>query len=292
MKAAQVHQYGGAETIQLAEVARPVPGNGEVLLQVKAAALNPVDSKIRNGYLKDLVPVVFPYIPGFEAAGVIAAVGEGVRDVKTGDEVITRVPFGRGAAYAEYMLAGENEVVRKPAGLSFIDASTLPIAAGTAYTVLFKVAQIQPGWKIVVLGAGGAVGRFVVQMAQRAGATVIDYKDTDLLKDAALLKDADLALDFAGLPAQNDLWTVLKTGGQLLSTVMPPDPEKAAFYHVKASFVFTSPDRETLETVAAMAERGEIKTAVGKVLPLAEAAQAQRLMDEGSVKGKIVLSVQ
>ena len=286
MKAVQVRQYGGAETLQLTEVARPTPGNGEVLIAVKAAALNPVDSKIRNGYLKDVVPVVFPYIPGFEAAGIIAAVGEGVGSVKVGDEVITRVPFGRGAAYAEYMLAGENEVVPKPTGLSFTDAATLPIAAGAAYTVLFKVAQIQPGWTIVILGAGGAVGRFAVQMAQRAGATVIDYKT------AGPVKDADLALDFAGLPAQNDLWTSLKTGGQLLSTVMPPDPEKAAFYHVNASFVFTAPDRETLETVAAMAERGEIKTAVGKVLPLAEAAEAQRLMDEGSVKGKIVLSVQ
>lgn len=286
MKAVQVFQYGGTETLQLAEVARPIPGNGEVLIAVKAAALNPVDSKIRNGYLKDVVPVVFPYIPGFEAAGVITAVGEGVGSVKVGDEVITRVPFGRGAAYAEYMLAGENEVVPKPTGLSFTDAATLPIAAGAAYTVLFKVAQIQPGWTILILGAGGAVGRFAVQMAQRAGATVIDYKTT------GPVKDADLALDFAGLPAQNDLWTSLKTGGQLLSTVMPPDPEKAAFYHVNASFVFTAPDPETLATVAAMAERGEIKTAVGKVLPLSEAAEAQRLMDEGSVKGKIVLSVQ
>jgi NADPH:quinone reductase-like Zn-dependent oxidoreductase len=308
MKAIQLHQYGGPEVLQFEEVKKPVPQDDEVLIQVKAAALNPVDSKIRNGYMKDIVPKSFPFIPGWEASGIITETGRNVTAFKAGDEVLTRTPFNKGGAYAEYMVAGENEVVLKPRSLSFIDAAALSVVASAAYTSLFKATTVQAGQKIVILGAGGSVGLFAVQMAKTAGAIVIgiatgddmeavrsagadqviDYKTPQY---AETIKDADLVLDFVGAPAQDDLWKVLRKDGLLLSTIPPPAVEKAKQFGVNTSFIFTAPDKTVLEKVAAMAGEGVIKGRIGKVLPLAEARQAHLLMDGRTVGGKIVLEI-
>jgi NADPH:quinone reductase-like Zn-dependent oxidoreductase len=308
MKAIQLHQYGGAEVLQLEEVKKPVPQGNEVLIQLKAAALNPIDSKIRNGYMKEIIPLPLPFIPGWEGAGIVVSTGPDAREFKTGDEVITRVPFGKGGAYGEYMLAGENEVIAKPKSLSFADAASLPIVASAAYTLLFKTGHLTAGQKVFILGAAGSVGLLAVQMAKNAGAIVIGTaKGADREKVLAAgadhvvdytnphyaeaIQEVDLALDLVGGPAQDALWKLLKKGGQLLSTTMPPPPEKAKEFGVSAAFVFTQTDKPVMEKVAEMADKGIIRTNIGKTLPLAQASQAHALMDSGTVQGKIILEI-
>lgn len=308
MKAIQLHQYGGAEVLQLEEVKKPVPQGNEVLIQLKAAALNPIDAKIRNGYMKEIIPLALPFIPGWEGAGIVVSTGPETREFKTGDQVITRVPFGKGGAYGEYMLAGENEVITKPASLSFADAASLPIVASAAYTLLFKAGHLAAGQKVFILGAAGSVGLLAVQMAKNAGAIVVGTaKGADMEKVLAAgadhvvdytnphyaeaIKDVDLALDLVGGPAQDTLWKMLKKGGQLLSTTMPPAPEKAKEFSVSAAFVFTQTDKPVMEKVAEMADKGIIRVNIGKTLPLAQASQAHALMDSGTVHGKIILEI-
>ncbi|MDO6430253.1 NADP-dependent oxidoreductase [Flavitalea sp. BT771] len=305
MKAIQIPHYGGADVLQFVDLGRPVPQDGEVLIQVKAASLNPVDSKIRNGYLKDIIPLPLPLVPGWEAAGVVAE--SRLKGFNSGDEVVTRVPFQRGGAYAEYMIAGDGEVVLKPRELSFVEAATLPIVAGAAYTLLHKMAQVKAGDRVFLLGAGGSVGLYAVQMAKALGATVIGTatgEDVDILLSLGIdqvvdytvpgyldtVRDIDLALDFVGGPSQEALMSVVRKNGLLLSTVNPPNADKAAAAGIRASFAMTNLDRGVMEEVLHLAARGEIKGRIGKVLPLAQAAEAQRLMDERAVGGKIVLA--
>lgn len=304
MKAIQIPHYGGADVLRLVEIDRPAPRDGEVLIQVKAASLNPIDSKIRNGFLKDIVPLPLPLVPGWEASGVVAE--SRLNGINPGDEVVTRVPFQRGGAYAEYMIAGEGEVVSKPGELSFIEAATLPIVAGAAYTLLHKIASVKAGDRIFLLGAGGSVGLYAVQMSKALGATVIGTatgEDLDALRglgiDQALdysipgyldgICDIDLALDFVGGPTQEVLMSVVRKNGLLLSTVNPPSADKAAEAGIHASFAMTTLDSAVMEKVLGLAARGEIKSRIGKVLPLTQAAEAHRLMDGHNIAGKIVL---
>lgn len=290
--------------LRLVDIDCPAPQDREVLIQVKGASLNPVDSKIRNGYLKDIVPLPLPLVPGWEASGVVAE--SRLDGVKPGDEVVTRVPFERGGAYAEYMIAGDGEVVPKPRELSFIEAATLPIVAGAAYTLLHKITSVKAGDRIFLLGAGGSVGLYAVQMAKALGATVIGTatgEDLDVLRGLGIdqvvdytipgyldgVRDIDLALDFVGGSAQEALMSVVRKNGLLLSTVNPPSADKAAAAGIRASFAMTTLDRTVMEKVLELTARGEIKGRIGKVLPLAQAAEAHRLMDGHAVAGKIVL---
>src|SRR5882757_7391649 len=237
MKAIQLHQYGGAEVLLLEEVKKPVPQGDEVLIQLKAAALNPIDAKIRNGYMKEIIPIPLPFTPGWEGAGIITETGKNVTEFEPGDEVIARVPFNKGGAYGEYMLASESEVISKPRSLSFVDAASLLIVASAAYTLLFKAGNLSAGQKVFILGAAGSVGLLTVQLAKGVGAIVVgtatgddmekvleagadyvvDYKNPQYAEN---IRDVDLALDLVGGPAQDALWKMLKKGGQLLSTTM------------------------------------------------------------------------
>jgi NADPH:quinone reductase-like Zn-dependent oxidoreductase len=304
MKAIQYAGYGGTEVLQLVDINRPEPKEGEVLIKVEAISLNPVDSKIRNGYLKDILPLTFPFVPGWEAAGFIEESRSEL--FKAGDEVVTRVPFPRGGAYAAYMVAGQGEVVIKPKELSFIEAATLPVVGGAAYMLLNKFASAKAGDRIFLMGAGGSVGLLAAQMAKALGATVIGSAkggDLETLRSIGIdevldytvpnyldsVQQVDLALDFAGGPAQAALMAKVRRGGTLISIVNPPSEEAAAASGIHASFVATPFAGAVIAKVLDMAVHGEIKTRIGKVLPLAQAAEAQQLMDARSIEGKIVL---
>jgi NADPH:quinone reductase-like Zn-dependent oxidoreductase len=308
MKAIVIDGYGDAGVLKYVEVAKPVPSNNEVLIRVEATALNPLDSKIRSGYLQAVMPISFPFVPGWEAAGVIEATGKNVTSLKAGDEVYTRTNFRKAGAYAEYMTADENEVALKPKSLSFVDSAAMPLVAGAAFAILFKAAKIKAGQRIFILGAAGSVGLFAVQMAKSAGAyvigtatgddiailrslgidEVIEYKKVDY---ADGVSNIDLALDLAGGPAYEILWKTLKKGGTLLSTTMQPSPETAKEYGVNASQVITETDKAALEEIAVLADRAKLIPRVGRVFPLAEAATAHTLMDERKSSGKIILKV-
>jgi NADPH:quinone reductase-like Zn-dependent oxidoreductase len=180
MKAVRVHNYGGPEVLRFEDAPRPTPGSGELLIRVHAASVNPLDWKVRAGYMKDYIPLPMPFIPGWDASGVVEAVGSGVSKFKKGDEVYARpdvTAHGYGA-YAEYVVAKETETALKPKSIDHVHATTIPVGAVTAWRALFDTAGLKEGQKVLIHGAAGGVGSFAVQLAKWKGAHVIGTAST------------------------------------------------------------------------------------------------------------------
>lgn len=306
MKAIQYNDYGNSDVLKQVEVPVPSVKNGnDVLVQVKAVGVNPIDIKIRMGFMKAVRPVEMPFVPGGEAAGIIVAIGDDVSAFKVGDEVIA---LTRTNGYAEYVTAHENSVLLKPQGLSFAEAASIGVNIGTAQSVLFSAGKLKKGQSVLIQGGGGAAGGAMVQMAKAAGAyviatasgkgvelakslgadDVIDYKLQDV---AALVKDVDLVADTAGGEAQAKLFQVLKPGGTLLSIVVPPSQELAEQYKVKASFVASNISAQTLQNGIELLKIGKFKPVVSKIFKLEEAAVAQDFLTTGGVNGKVILTI-
>jgi len=307
MKAIQYKNYGSSDVIEQVEVPSPsIQQENDVLIQVKAAGVNPIDMKIRMGFMKEIRPVEMPFIPGGEAAGVIVAIGAGVTKFKVGDEVIALTMKN---AYAQYVVTNENAVLPKPEGLSFEEAASIGVNIGTAQSVLFTEGNLEKGQKVLIQGGGGAAGGAMVQMAKAAGAyiiatasgkgaalakslgadEVIDYKLQDV---ASIAKDVDLVADTAGGEAQGKLFQVLKPGGKLLSIATPPSQELAEQYQVKAYFVASDISPKSLQKGIDLLAAGKFKPIVSKVFKLEEAAIAQDFLTAGGVNGKVVLLVE
>src|SRR4051812_49293486 len=172
MKAVRFHEYGDPSVLRCEDVEQPVPGRGEVRLRVAASAFNPVDDGLRGGYLQDPFPVTLPHIPGIDVAGTVDAVGDGVDNVAVGDEVIGFLPMADGAA-AEYVIAPAEILAPAPTSIPLADAAALPMVGLTAWQALFDDAGLTAGQRVLINGAGGAVGGYAVQLAKRAGAHVI-----------------------------------------------------------------------------------------------------------------------
>jgi NADPH:quinone reductase-like Zn-dependent oxidoreductase len=306
MKAIQYNDYGNSDVLEQIDVPVPSVKNGnDVLVQVKAAGVNPIDIKIRMGFMKAVRPVEMPFIPGGEAAGIVVATGDDVSAFKVGDEVIAVTQTN---AYAEYVTANESFVVPKPKGLSFVEAASIGVNMGTARSVLFITGKLEKGQSVLIQGGSGAVGGAMVQMAKAAGAyviatasgkgvalaksfgadEVIDYKLQDV---ARLIKDVDLVADTAGGEAQAKLFQVLKPGGVLLSIVTPPSQELAEKYKVNAGFVASNISAETLQNGIELLKIGKFKPVVSKIFKLEEAAMAQDYLTAGGINGKVILSI-
>lgn len=306
MKAIQYHAFGGSEVIEVVEIPSPeITQGNEVLIKVKAASVNPLDMKIRQGFMQKMRPVELPFTPGLDAAGVVEAIGANVTSVKVGDEVIAAT---MGKAYAEYVVANENLVSIKPNNISFEEATSLAVNIGTAETILFTEGKLEAGQKVLIQGAAGAVGLTMVQMAKERGlyviATasgkgvemlkslgadeVIDYKTQDI---AALVHDVDVVADCAGGEAQLALCGVLKSGGKLLTIAGFPSAELAAKYGVDARFISSDLSAKSLANGLALVTAGQLKPFVTKTFNLEEAAAAQDFVSAGGVNGKVVLKV-
>lgn len=306
MKAIQYKAYGSSDVIEQVEVSIPsIQSENDVLIEVKAAGVNPIDIKIRMGFMKEIRPVEMPFIPGGEVAGIIVAVGESVSQFKVGDEIIA---LTKKHAYAQYVTANENFVLLKPQGLSFEEAASIGVNIGTAQSVLFTEGKLENGQKILIQGAAGAAGGAMVQMAKAAGAyiiatasgkgvalakslgadEVIDYKLQDV---ASIAKDVDLVADTAGGEAQKKLFQVLKPGGKLLSIAAQPSQKLAEQYNVEAYFVASDISSKTLQNGMDLIETGKFKPIVSRIFKLEEAAIAQDFLTAGGVNGKVVLVV-
>ena len=245
MKAVRIHNYGGPEVLKFEDAPAPQPGPGEVLVRIHAAAVNPVDWKVRAGRLKERIQYPLPLIPGWDFSGVVEATGPGVTRLKKGDEVYARPDIARNGAYAEYIVAKESEVAFKPKSVDHVQAAAIPLAALTAWQALFDTAGLKAGQKVLIHGAAGGVGSFAVQLAKRKGAHVIgtasgrnqsflrelgvdeaiDYEKTGF---EDVVHDVDVVLDTIGGDTQNRSWKVLKKGGILVSIISPPSAEEAA----------------------------------------------------------------
>ncbi|HSZ31901.1 MAG TPA: NADP-dependent oxidoreductase [Puia sp.] len=308
MKAIQIKKFGGPETLELVNIPKPDIKENEVLIRMKAAGVNPVDAKMRAGYLQKAIPVTLPKTLGWDASGIIETIGSRITRFKPGDEVYCATSFTAGGSYAEFMAAPENEVALKPKNISFAEAASLPIIAITAYSFLFEHANLQPGQKIAIVGAAGGVGAMAVQMAKHADAYVVGIgsgKDIDFIlslkSDEALdyrkpdyldsIKDFDVVLDLVGGPSQNKLFPTVKKGGMLLSTVQPPDEEMAKAFGIHSMIAHAKGDYHILDKITEMVEAGQLKTRVGIILPLMQAVQAHQLLEKGSSGGKIILEI-
>ncbi len=308
MKAVRIHSYGGPQVLVHEEVLRPQPEQGEVLVRVKAAAVNPVDWKIREGYLKEMLPHSLPLTMGWDVSGVVEETDPGVTRFKIGDEVFSRPDLLRNGTYAEYVVIKETEVAFKPKSVDHLHAAAIPLAGTTAWKSLIEAAGIAPGQKVLIHGAAGGVGSYAVQLAKWRGAHVIatasihnhDYLhglgadevvDYRAHRFEESVHDVDAVFDTIGGETLERSWRVLKKGGILVSIVAPPSEETAAAHGVRQAFVFIQPDAAVLAQLAMLVDARKLRTYVEKVLPLYEARQAQELSQEGHVRGKIVLKV-
>lgn len=305
MKAMRIHSFGGPEVLVYEDAPKPEPGEGEVLIRVHAAAINPIDWKIRSGFVKKDLPM--PFILGWDASGEVVAVGLGVTEFKTGDAVYTMLGMKAGA-YAEYVTVPASLVALKPQFLDHIHAASVPLVSLTAWQALFDLAGLQQEQRVLIHGAAGGLGSMAVQLAKVKGAYVIgtaSSRNTDFLRPLGVdevidyqstrfedvMSDIDVVFDTIGGETQQRSFGVLKKDGFLVSAVSPPSEEMTAAHGVQGAKVFAKPNAARLEEVAALIDAGLVKPIVDTVLPLKEVRQGHELSQDGHTRGKIALQV-
>jgi NADPH:quinone reductase-like Zn-dependent oxidoreductase len=295
MHAIRMHEFGAPNVLIDEVIARPTPGRDEVLVRVRAAAVNPYDWKLRNGMFPS--GITFPMTPGSEIAGTIAS------GPQTGQDVFSSL--GRQGAYAQYVVVSPSMLADKPRSLDYIQAASVPVASMTAWQALFDHGQLHAGQTVLVHGASGAVGLFAVQLAKWKGATVIgtaSAKNADFVRSLGAdtvisydrerfedrVRDVDLVIDTIGGDTQQRSFAIIKPGGTLVSLTSPPGQRPG----IRALVMSMEQSRELLGRIAAMVDDGTLRTYVAEVLPLADASRAQEDGERGHHSpGKIVLRV-
>ncbi len=299
MKAIVVHEYGGPEVLKFEEYPDPVAGPGEVLVRVAAASVNPIDYKRRAGLTKDFYPLTFPGLIGVDMAGTVAKMGPGAEGFSVGDQVFAMADN----TYAELCVVNSAVLAKIPKGLDLIEAAALPLVTVTGNQLL-STTGIKSGQTVLVVGAVGNVGRSAVFTAKERGATVIagvlkrqmdDAKAvgadqivaTDDETAIANLPPLDAVADAVGGKTAEKLIAKVKPGG-VFATVLGAPQNAAEYPSVKAVFVFSKFDRQTLEFMAKAVRDGKLVIPISRKLPLSEAAEAQALAEKGGA-GKILL---
>jgi NADPH:quinone reductase-like Zn-dependent oxidoreductase len=302
MRVVQVHKIGGLDGLQVVEVPDPVPGPGQVVVRVAAAPVNPADVAAREGEVPG-PPVAPPFITGWDLAGTVAAVGEGVTGFRPGDRVAGLLPWylthGSIGAHSELVASDAEWMVPLPDNLDFVRASTVPLNALTARQAL-ELAALPPGSPLLVTGASGGLGTFTVQLAVRAGLEVTAIAGRgaedwvrELGAHRVLPRDTDPAslgpvpnvLDL--VPLGDVAAAAVADGGVLITTRPTPlvDPRRK----IRQQVVLIRPDRAALAELIEEVAAGRLRTRVAGTLPLAEVAEAHRLVELGGLPGKIVL---
>lgn len=314
MKAMGIRRYGGPEVIERLELDLPAPGPREVSVRIHAAGVNPVDWKIREGLLKDRLPNVFPIILGWDAAGVVEAIGAEVDFAQVGDEVFAycRKETIQAGSYAERILLEERHFAPKPKNLTFEEAAAVPLAGLTAYQSLFEATRLQAGETILIHAGAGGVGSFAIQLAKNAGARVIttasarhhdylrglgadeilDYTQESFVSATRRIipEGIDAVFDTVGGQTQLDSAEVLKPGGRLTS-LLALDEDYFRQRGLQPHYVFVRPENAQLRKLGELVEAGKLRVKLEKVFPLEEAAEAHRLIEAKHSQGKIVLKV-
>ena len=300
MKAVVLHEYGGPEKLRYEEWDDPQAGDGQILIGVTAAGINPIDWKIRSGAMKDFIPLKLPAILGYDYSGVVRSVGKGVEGYAEGDKV-----FGRaGQAYAELLLADLAGLSKLPQGLDPIEAAALPVVLNTGEQLIVQAGKVQAGQTVIITGALGSVGRTAVWVAKKLGAHVIAGVRSSQKKAAEELgADALLALDnqqemdslgsvevvadTIGGNVGDALMAKVKPGGTYASVVGPPSNAKL-HPTVKVEAFGSHPDAATMRSLAEDIANGKFKIPVDRMIPLADAAKAHAAAEKGGI-GKVLL---
>lgn len=277
-------------------------------MRVVAASINPVDWKVRAGYLAQMIPHQMPLTLGWDVSGVVAAVGSQATQWQVGDAVYSRPDLARNGTYAEFVAIRAHECARKPRTISHVEAASLPLAGITAWEAMMDTAQVQAGQRVLVHAGSGGVGSLAIQLVKAAGATVVatasgrnralveslgvdqfvDYTTTTLLEG---VEPVDAVFDTIGGEVQEASWSLLKPGGIQVSIISPPDEARAAAMGVRAGFVFIGPNAPVLDKLAGMVDGGRLRPIVGAEFALEDIAQAHALSESGRAVGKIVLYV-
>ena len=308
MKAIRIHQYGDRSVLRYEEAPLPEIAADDVLVRIVATSINPVDWKVRQGYLASMITYPMPLILGWDFSGVVEKVGTAVTHFKIGDEVFSRPDITRNGTYAEYIAVRESEIAFKPRFVSHVQAACLPLAGITAWEALFTTAGVQAGQTVLIHAASGGVGSLAVQLAHWKGARVIattsstnrelveslgadeviDYKAAPFQNS---VKDVDMVFDTVGGAVQEASWGVLKPGGIVVSCTEPPSQEKADALGVRKAFIFIKPNAEILRQMAGLIETGHLRTIIGAEFALADLALAHDLSQSGRARGKIAIHV-
>jgi len=308
MKAVRIHDYGNVDVLAYEDAPMPSISPTDVLVRVVAASVNPVDWKIREGYLRQMISYSLPLTLGWDVSGVVEAVGSGVSRFKVGDAVYSRPDIKRNGTYADYVAIREDEVAHKPTTISHIEAASLPLAGITAWEALFTAGQLAAKQRVLIHAGSGGVGSLAVQLAKARGAfviattsgrnctfvkslgadEVIDYR-TQRFQEVA--KDIDVVFDTIGGEVQDASWSVLKPGGILVSIISPPPDERAKALGMRGVFVFIEPNADILAQLAELVDTGSLRPIVGAEFALKDIAKAHALSQTGRAVGKIVLYV-
>jgi len=303
MKAVRIHDYGAPEVLQVEEVPKPHPGDGQVLVQVHTAGVNPADWKIRSGMFRQYNQLPLPWTPGLEGSGTVAELGNGITNLKVGQAV-----FGTfSAAYAEFAVANAADLQPNPENLSFEEAASIPVGALTAWGSVIDTAQVQPGQKVLIHGAVGGVGLYALQLARWKGAhtiattsgknvelakklgaeQVIDYTTT---RFETVVHDLDAVIDTVGGDLHERSLKVLRPGGIFVTVAGRLAPDFGKDHGVRA----TNGGRASaadLAQITQLIEAGKIKPVVGKVFRLDQVQQAHELSQTGHGTGRILLEI-
>lgn len=307
MKAVRFHEVGGPEVLRQEDVDLPVPTSGQVRVRVAASAFNAADNGMRGGFLP--IPVQLPHVPGYDVSGTVDALGDGVEDLAVGDAVIGFLPMERDGGAAEYVVAPAQALVAAPTSIPLADAAALPSVALTAWQALFDDGHLQAGQRVLIVGAGGVVGKYAIQLAKRAGVHVIatasprsaeavraagadqvvDHTATDLLD--AIDGQVDVLLNLAPIDPDEfaaDVAAVRDGGAVVSTTAFMATPDDAS-RSVRAATVFVLPDRDRLAELVSLVDAGELTVEVTRRIPLADLPALHAEASEGRVAGKVVV---
>jgi NADPH:quinone reductase-like Zn-dependent oxidoreductase len=307
MKAVRIAQFGGPEVLHLESIPVPKPGEGELLIKVAAAGVNPVDFKIRGGRYPAVGEDKLPFIMGRDVAGSVVEVGHSSSRFATGDAVIAMPGLGRGG-YAEFAVVKVTETAKKPESLDVVEAGAVPLAALTAWQGLFNHGHLKAGQRVLVQGGSGGVGHFAIQFAKAKGAVAIttasavhhdflrrlganQIVDYETQRFEEVVDEVDLVFDLIGGEVQERSWQTVKRGGVLVSTLNEPSKEKAAAAGARGMRYTVTESGEDLAAIGELIDSGKVKPMVTRRYQLQGAAAAQQFLEHKHPAGKVVLSI-
>jgi NADPH:quinone reductase-like Zn-dependent oxidoreductase len=307
MKAVRFHEYGDPSVLRYEDAEVPEPGAGEVRLRVAASAFNPVDDGIRGGYLRDVFPVALPHTPGIEASGTVDVLGDGVETYNNGDAVVAFLPMTAPGAAAEYVIAPVGALALAPTSIPLADAAALPMVGLTAHQALFDDAGLTAGQRVLINGAGGAVGGYAVQLAKRAGAHVIATASArsaervraagadeviDHTNNAVTVDEpVDVLLNLARIAPEEltAMARLVRDGGVVANTVptIPTPADEAR--GVRAAGVFVRSDAERLAQLVALVDAGELHVDIAERISLPDLPTIHTRANTGDLSGKVIV---
>ena len=310
MKAAQIKEYGDASVIHLNEIEAPIAGEGQVLVEVHASSINPFDTIVREGYVKDMMPLTLPATLGGDIAGTVTQIGEGVTGLAIGDKVYgqANAVAGNTGAFAEYASTSAGQIAKSPTNLSFTEAASLPLVGVSALQALNDHIKLTSDHKILIVGGAGGIGSIAIQIAKHIGAyvattatgegletvkqlgadEVIDYQTQHVTE---LLKEFDAIYNTAGGESFDSTLKILRRGGVAVTMAAQPNEELATELGVTVIAQMTNVTSEKLSELTKLVENNVVKPLADTVFPLEQITEAFTAKESGNVIGKVVIAI-